>query len=61
MPVGVGVKDSNLKTDLLYNEFIVYDIAQVNKFLVDVIISASKSSIRRYVITEKPLLGPSPG
>ena len=37
MPVGVGVKDSNLKTDLLYNEFIVYDIAQVNKFLVDVI------------------------
>ena len=35
--MGVGVKDSNLKTDLLYNEFIVYDIAQVNKFLVDVI------------------------
>ena len=23
--------------------------------------SASKSSIRRFVITEKPLLGPSPG
>merc|ERR1712079_547751 len=30
VPVGVGVKDSNLKTDLLYNEFIVYDTAQVN-------------------------------
>merc|ERR1712079_463941 len=30
VPVGVGVKDTNLKTDLLYNEFIVYDIAQVN-------------------------------
>merc|ERR1711994_776904 len=30
VPVGVGVQDTNLKTDLLYNEFIVYDIAQVN-------------------------------
>merc|ERR1719445_1323234 len=25
VPIGNGVKDSNLKTDLLYNEFIVYD------------------------------------
>jgi len=30
VPIGVGVKDTNLKTDLLYNEFIVYDVAQVN-------------------------------
>ena len=30
VPVGVGTKDAQLKTDLLYNEFIVYDIAQVN-------------------------------
>ena len=30
VPLGAGVKDSKLKTDLLYNEFIVYDVAQVN-------------------------------
>jgi len=30
VPVGCGVKDSDLQTDLLYNEFIVYDVAQVN-------------------------------
>ena len=33
----MGVKDSNLKTDLLYNEFIVYDIAQVKNILFDVV------------------------
>ena len=32
VPLGVGVKDTKLQTDLLYNEFIVYDVAQV-KFL----------------------------
>ena len=30
VPVGEGVKDSKLQTDLLYNEFIVYDVGQVN-------------------------------
>ena len=30
VPSGCGVKDSKLKTDLLYNEYIVYDVAQVN-------------------------------
>jgi len=35
VPVGKGVKDSNKKTDLLYNEFIVYDVAQVEcKYLM---------------------------
>ena len=29
VPCGVGVKDSEKKTDLLYNEYIVYDVAQV--------------------------------
>merc|ERR1711936_514851 len=29
VPSGCGVKDSKLKTDLLYNEYIVYDVAQV--------------------------------
>merc|ERR1712179_156189 len=29
VPTGTGVKDTNLKTDLLYNEYIVYDVAQV--------------------------------
>ena len=29
VPAGVAVKDSTRKTDLLYNEFIVYDVAQV--------------------------------
>ena len=29
MPTGSGVKDNNKKTDLLYNEYIVYDVAQV--------------------------------
>ena len=30
VPVGCGVKNSDLQTDLLYNEFIVYDVGQVN-------------------------------
>lgn len=29
IPLGPAVKDDSLKTSLLYNEFIVYDIAQV--------------------------------
>ena len=29
VPAGTGVKDSSRKTDLLYNEYIVYDVAQV--------------------------------
>jgi len=29
VPTGTGVKDTSLKTDLLYNEYIVYDVAQV--------------------------------
>ena len=29
VPAGAGVKDGNKKTDLLYNEYIVYDVAQV--------------------------------
>ena len=29
VPTGYGVKDNNKKTDLLYNEYIVYDVAQV--------------------------------
>ena len=29
VPTGFGVKDNNKKTDLLYNEYIVYDVAQV--------------------------------
>ena len=29
VPTGSGVKDNNKKTDLLYNEYIVYDVAQV--------------------------------
>ena len=29
VPAGAGVKDSSRKTDLLYNEYIVYDVAQV--------------------------------
>ena len=29
VPAGSGVKDSSRKTDLLYNEYIVYDVAQV--------------------------------
>ena len=36
VPIGNGAKDSNLKTDLLYNEFIVYDIAQVNRFDISI-------------------------
>ena len=27
--MGKGVKDASKKTDLLYNEFIVYDVSQV--------------------------------
>lgn len=35
VPVGAGVKDGNKKTDLLYNEYIVYDVAQVQaKYLL---------------------------
>lgn len=35
VPAGKGVKVSNLKSELLYNEYIVYDIAQVNiKYLL---------------------------
>lgn len=35
VPVGLGVKNSSLKTDLLYNEYIVYDVAQVqSKYLL---------------------------
>merc|ERR1711974_502838 len=35
VPAGSGVKDSNRKTDLLYNEYIVYDVAQVQaKYLL---------------------------
>eukprot|EP00088_Acartia_fossae_P027428 TRINITY_DN2818_c0_g1_i6.p2 TRINITY_DN2818_c0_g1~~TRINITY_DN2818_c0_g1_i6.p2 ORF type:complete len:122 (-),score=36.27 TRINITY_DN2818_c0_g1_i6:314-679(-) len=35
VPLGKGVKDSTKKTDLLYNEFIVYDVAQVeSKYLL---------------------------
>ena len=30
VPAGSGVKDSSRKTDLLYNEYIVYDVAQVH-------------------------------
>ena len=30
VPAGAGVKDGNKKTDLLYNEYIVYDVAQVH-------------------------------
>jgi len=29
VPCGVGAKDASKKTDLLYNEYIVYDVAQV--------------------------------
>jgi len=29
VPTGQGVKDANKKTDLLYNEYIVYDVAQI--------------------------------
>ena len=29
VPTGLGVKNTSLKTDLLYNEYIVYDVAQV--------------------------------
>ena len=32
VPAGSGVKDSSRKTDLLYNEYIVYDVAQVYIF-----------------------------
>ena len=33
--MGKGVKDSTKKTDLLYNEFIVYDFAQTEiKYLL---------------------------
>jgi len=35
VPTGSGVKDNNKKTDLLYNEYIVYDVAQVQaKYLL---------------------------
>jgi len=35
VPAGAGVKDSSRKTDLLYNEYIVYDVAQVQaKYLL---------------------------
>jgi len=30
VPTGQGVKNTSLKTDLLYNEYIVYDVGQVN-------------------------------
>lgn len=30
IPAGKGVTDDKLKSDLLYNEYIVYDISQVN-------------------------------
>ena len=35
VPAGTGVKDSSRKTDLLYNEYIVYDVAQVYLFTED--------------------------
>ena len=33
VPTGQGVKNTSLKTDLLYNEYIVYDVAQVRGIL----------------------------
>ena len=30
IPLGAAVNDSKLKSELLYNEYIVYDVAQVN-------------------------------
>lgn len=30
VPIGKPIEDSKLKSDLLYNEYIVYDVAQVN-------------------------------
>ena len=37
VPIGVGVKDSKLQTDLLYNEFIVYDTKQIKmKYLAKI-------------------------
>lgn len=30
VPIGKPVEDSKIKSDLLYNEYIVYDVAQVN-------------------------------
>lgn len=30
IPYGMPIEDSKMKSDLLYNEYIVYDVAQVN-------------------------------
>lgn len=35
IPLGKPMKENNVKTSLLYNEYIVYDVAQVNaKYLM---------------------------
>lgn len=30
VPIGKPIEDTKIKSDLLYNEYIVYDVAQVN-------------------------------
>ena len=41
VPTGSGVKDNNKKTDLLYNEYIVYGVAQV---LIEYLLSQGSKS-----------------